>query len=113
MRKVLLNVGTERRVGDTVSASEVRDWLQDRGFLPVHAGTFTHKNDVQELTHVFVLTRPLSEREAYQFCHAFGQDAIAQFDGRKGELLGPKAADWGPFNPVFFLDATGKPLENR
>jgi len=36
-----------------------------------------------------------------------GQDCIAVWhplrEGQPGELIGPKADEWGPFNPEFFL----------
>lgn len=38
------------------------------------------------------------------------QDAVAQWDGQRGLLAGPKAAAWGPFDPAFFFNLDGQRL---
>lgn len=57
-----------------------------------------------ESTLVAQLDRPLTAEEATKVSEALMQDAIAQRVGQAGELFGPKADEWGPFNPEFFLD---------
>lgn len=41
-----------------------------------------------------------------------GQDCIAVYcrDLGRGELIGPRAAEWGPFNPEYFLQLNGTRL---
>jgi hypothetical protein len=43
---------------------------------------------------------------------ALGQDCIAVWhaDEAYGDLIGPKAAEWGPFNPEFFILPDGTRL---
>lgn len=38
------------------------------------------------------------------------QDAVAQWDGRRGLLEGPSASSWGPFDPAFFFTLDGARL---
>lgn len=50
----------------------------------------------------------IEEEEVIEFvehlCHALFQDCIAIRDENgNGELIGPKASEWGPFNPDYFL----------
>lgn len=41
--------------------------------------------------------------KCWELCEALGQDCIAvRFEGGNGALLGPKADDWGDFNPAYF-----------
>lgn len=44
-----------------------------------------------------------------RLAHALRQDCIAAFDTEtgRGELIGPRAAAWGDFNPEYFLTAPG------
>jgi hypothetical protein len=56
-----------------------------------------------EDTLVAGLSRPLTADEATALSARLQQDAIAQKVGKSGELYGPKAAEWGPFNDDFFL----------
>lgn len=65
-----------------------------------------------ERTSVIQTSRSLSETELVTLARLTQQDAIAALDlatGR-GALRGPKAAEWGPFDPRFFLLMDGKPL---
>jgi hypothetical protein len=47
-----------------------------------------------------------------QIANALGQDCIAVYDTDTdvGQLIGPRAAAWGDFNPEFFLMLDGAPL---
>lgn len=57
-----------------------------------------------ESTLVAALDRPLTPEEATRVSEVLLQDAIAQRVGQSGELFGPKADEWGPFNPEYFLE---------
>lgn len=51
--------------------------------------------------------------EIEQLAHDLDQDCIALYNWTKyrGELIGPRAAAWGEFNPEFFIraDASARP----
>ena len=52
----------------------------------------------------------LGASQAYAVADALKQDAIAVWDGREGDLIGPAAAAWGEFDPSFFLTLDGSRL---
>jgi hypothetical protein len=56
-----------------------------------------------EPTSIIETDRPLTPDEAHELSVELQQDAIAQKVGDAGELYGPKAQEWGPFNPEYFL----------
>lgn len=68
----------------------------------------THTSDT-EPTVVAKLKVPLTKAQADQLSADLGQEAIAQrlADGT-GALFGPQAANWGDFNPEFFLLLDGR-----
>jgi len=61
-----------------------------------------------EPTFVAKISRPLTEEEGNKLSAQLRQDAIIQqhADGT-GVLLGPKAQEWGPYNPEYFLNSDG------
>lgn len=63
-----------------------------------------------EPTVIADLSRPLTPEEANKVSAALSQEAIAQFADGKGELYGPQAENWKPFNPDFFLTQDGKKM---
>jgi hypothetical protein len=60
-----------------------------------------------EPTLVAELTRPLNAFPAYEVARALDQDAIAQWDGRDGQLYGPNSDAWGQFDPAQFVTLEG------
>ena len=57
-----------------------------------------------ENTAVVVLRDALTEKEANELCYVLHQECIAQLAPiYGGQLLGPKAAEWGEFNPEYFI----------
>lgn len=56
-----------------------------------------------EPTFIATLSRPLSHLEAYWVSEELDQDCIAQYANGIGRLYGPKAEEWGQFNPDYFL----------
>lgn len=63
-----------------------------------------------ELTYVARLASPLDADALYQLSIELRQDCVAQAVGEAGELHGPKADKWGPFNPAYFLTLRGERL---
>ena len=75
------------------------------------AATYQHEGkDVTENTLVVDTSRPLTDAEMLQLANDLGQEAIPQRTGQAGKLYGPKAADWGDFNPEFFREHDGKKM---
>lgn len=58
-----------------------------------------------EVTLIAELAEPLPRETLHAISVVLEQDCIAQrhADGA-GELIGPRAAEWGEFNPAYFLD---------
>jgi hypothetical protein len=61
-----------------------------------------------EPTLVAHIDRALTKEEAHRLSEVLKQDAIAHVSNAKGELYGPKAEQWGPFRPDFYLTHEGK-----
>lgn len=73
--------------------------------------TSVHSSN-SEPTMVATLDRPLTPEQAHRVSGLLKQDAIAQVAGGKGELYGPKAEDWKPFNRDYFLTHKGQFLSD-
>jgi len=65
-----------------------------------------HQSDTEQ-TFSASLSRPLTPAEATKFSADLKQQAIAQIVHGKGELYGPAAHEWKPFNPEYFLTPEG------
>lgn len=100
--KAILNVGLN--VGDKPT------WILDEVLLMLLA---TNRRDLRavvkqsatEATAVVEIDPPLTKKEAGDICFWLKQDCIAQqLEDGSGMLYGPKAEEWGPFNPEYFLN---------
>lgn len=71
-------------------------------------GSVVHTS-ATEPTLVIKLKTALGEDAANRLSEALGQEAIAQsFEDGTGKLYGPQAANWGEYNPDFFVTADGR-----
>lgn len=56
----------------------------------------------------------IAEDVALSIAHRFGQEAVPYYvegDGlQQGGMVGPKAAEWGPFNAAYFITIDGHAL---
>ena len=66
-----------------------------------------HKSDTEQ-TAVVEISNPVTPQEAFAVAYALSQDCIAQLADGVGELYGPKAEEWGPFNPAYFILGNGE-----
>lgn len=96
-----VNVGLAVEGGERLGLSDVLGALRDTG---VDVTKHEVKDSNTEPTVVATLSRPLTPEEAHRVSLALKQEAIAQRVGDKGELYGPDAEKWRPFNPDYFLD---------
>lgn len=78
-----------------------------------HVIDATQADSNTERTSILHLRRDLTRSELYRLAVSLRQDAIAcySFGQRDGALIGPKAAEWGAFDPSLFLMLDGKPLD--
>lgn len=103
-----LNVGLNVPGGGSIKAGDVLDALKAAG-VNVTGSSIRRSNT--EPTLIANLDRALTPQEGDALSRALNQEAIAQHvPGVGGELYGPKAAEWGPFNPGAFLTPQGNPL---
>lgn len=104
----LLNIGHKHPVtGAEFSDSHVANLLRSVEAVPLAV----HESD-SERTTVAAIGDTYAEayRAASAVCKAMQQDCVAMLNpitGR-GELIGPRSADWGTFNPEFFVLADGR-----
>lgn len=109
-QQATVNVGLNTPDGRGITAEDVRVALRDTGVRIVKDAV--HQSDTEE-TVVAKLNRALTPEEAHALAERLHQDAIAQTVGDAGELHGPKAADWRPFNPAHFVTLEGKRLKEK
>jgi len=95
-----VNIGLETNDGKGITAIEAARALRAAG-VKIKASEV--RKSKTEQTLIATLDRPLTPEEASKVSVALHQDAIAQRVGDAGELYGPKAEEWGPFNEKFFL----------
>lgn len=104
---VLLNIGLHVKGSERLEEREVVRALFSAG---VEVLCYQTRQSASEPTLVAWINRALSADEAFLLAVALKQEAIAQqIEDGSGELFGPMADEWGPFNPDFFLTLT--PLE--
>ncbi len=105
--KPIVNIGL--KVGDKteLTPEQVEKVLKSQGVKvtkrSVHEST-------TEPTVVATLDKPLTPKQANTVSATLKQDAIAQVHKGVGQLYGPKAKEWGPFNRDYFLTHSGEPL---
>ena len=99
-----VNIGLDIPGGGTLSVDEVLAALTAAGVkVGQHA---VHKSNTEQ-TVVASLDRALTPEEAHALSVALKQEAIAQMSNGQGELYGPQAENWRPFNPEYFLRMDG------
>lgn len=101
MVNIGLNVGDKKGL----TPAQVTKVLEDHGVNVKK--TSVHQSN-SEPTMVATLDRPMTPEQASRVSGLLKQDAIAQVSDGKGELYGPKADDWKPFNRDYFLGHDGK-----
>jgi hypothetical protein len=94
------NIGLNVKGGEPLSTEQVLSTLRNAGLDPEQ---YEVKQSDTEPTLVAVLPET-DDETVEQVARELSQEAIAvqNADG-SGKLLGPRAAEWGDFNPEFFL----------
>ena len=107
-RRAMINIGLDINGGERLLPEQALEALSRLGVKPVRA--IVAQSDT-EPTLVVELERFLSPIEAHKLSEELKQEAIAQVDeAGVGELHGPSADKWKPFNGDYFLDPDGKRL---
>lgn len=96
----VVNIGLAVKGGGEISLEEALSALGEMG---VHAQAYDTRQSATEPTLIAWLDRALTPAEAHRLAVVLKQEAIAQVAGGVGELYGPNAAAWQPFNPAYFL----------
>jgi hypothetical protein len=99
---IKINFGLVTNKGGDVYPHEVLETMVEMGLNPT--GVCFAESDT-EPTLICEISREPSPDEVAALCERFSQDCFAVYDNvaKRGTLLGPKAAEWGPFNPEYFL----------
>lgn len=105
----MVNIGLNTDDGKGITPAQATAALEQ------HEGVKVTKQSVHqsgtEPTMVADLSRSLTPDEAHKTSTDLGQQAIAHIDEHgKGDLHGPKAAEWRPFDTNKFLNHEGKPI---
>jgi predicted GNAT family acetyltransferase len=103
----VVNIGLKVGENDKITRGEAEAALRAKGVDIVSSNV--HESNT-EPTLVARLSRPLTTSEAHDVSTKLKQESIAQLVGQKGELHGPNAEQWRPFNPDYFLTESGDVL---
>lgn len=99
-RTMKINPSTARMIIERTGAKILRS--------NVVASTYTHEDkEITENTLVAELDRPLTETEANEVAKLAQQEAIGQRSPDGNMLYGPKAKEWGAFDPTQFVLLNG------
>lgn len=110
-RRAVANIGLDIPGGGRLSPEEALATLQRMGIKPVRA---TVSQSDTEPTLVIELDRAMRPDEAHEVSRLLQQEAIAQVDETgAGDLFGPGADKWKPFNGDYFIDGDGKRLTQQ
>lgn len=105
---ITLNIGLAVDATPSIAAHVALEIVKANGFI-----VRRHKV-VQSDTEPTLVVEVVNDRYAapavLRTADDLSQDCIAIYDGVKGHLLGPKAAEWGPFDPKRFITITGARL---
>ena len=115
---ILLNIGLARKGKPDLHVVDVLLALEGHGVTVFRHAVHQSATEATVVAAV-ELPRAPDERHAaahgdlgavYRAAQQLEQDCIAVYDPaiKQGILVGPKAADWGEFQPRYFLNLNGK-----
>ena len=111
--QVILNIGLNTNTGNRIGSGWVVNAARLAWFKVTNVKV--HQSD-SEPTAVLTIEddAPGLDNRIYTLSRTLGQDCIAVWypEEAYGDLLGPKAAAWGQFNPEFFILPDGARLGN-
>lgn len=100
---ILVNVGLARNTGGQLDPSTVLRAFRQRGFQ--HIANALHRSDSEDTVVMAMIQPARAMRAIDELAAELDQDCIAvAFTGNgAGVLIGPKADDWGAFDPSCFI----------
>ena len=110
MTRYLINVGLQT-TGRDITPADARAVCHAAGITIITSNVL--RSDTEPTLIALVEIRPGHLGDAaFQVCDQLGQDCIAvvEVDTGSGQLIGPRAAAWGAFNPAYFLTLSGRRL---
>lgn len=101
-----VNIGlADPNGGENLDPAAVLQALRDVG---AEVEVFNVFSSDTEPTLVAKIKQALTKEQGDKVSEMLGQEAIAQrTDDEKGQLFGPMAEKWGPYNPSYFVTVTG------
>lgn len=101
-----VNIGlADPNGGENLDPAAVLQALRDVGAEVEVSNVFSSDT---EPTLVAKIKQALTKEQGDKVSEMLGQEAIAQrTDDEKGQLFGPMAEKWGPYNPSYFVTVTG------
>ena len=101
-----VNIGlADPKGGDSLDPAAVLQALREVGAETEVSDVFSSDT---EPTLVVKIKNALTKEQGDRLSEMLGQEAIAQrTDDEQGQLFGPMAEKWGPYNPAYFITATG------
>jgi len=110
-RRATVNIGLDINGGQRLTPEQALEALERIGVKPVRS--FVAQSD-SEPTLVVELSRAMNADEANHISAQLQQEAIAQVDELgAGDLYGPAADKWKPFNGDYFIRGDGKRLTEQ
>jgi hypothetical protein len=106
---MILNIGMNTNDGRGITRAQISAALRLAKARVMRAAVW-HSDS--EPTYVVELSGALAEGSVFALAEILDKDAIAAWDvvSEVGQLIGPKAASWGEFDPERFLLTSGARL---
>ena len=101
--QAIFNIGLNLPKGGTLHAASVRKDLADVSLRPT--GPFDSQTEPTMVAAMSICDAREASLAAKALCTMFQQDAVAYYlpELGLGGLAGPKADEWGPFDPSLFI----------
>jgi hypothetical protein len=104
-----MNNETTLNIGLNVGGSTMSYWtalFALMHYLPedVHFACEVAQSNTEPTLVVSIPGYQMKGSDLYQLSLDLKQDCIAVRDFNGGRLVGPRASEWGPFNPQYFIE---------
>ena len=103
----LINIGLHKNTGGIIPVATALTMLRSGG-APITDWEVIESDS--EPTLVAALESGLEAEFLNTLSIALAQDCVAYVDREGGNLYGPKADEWGPFNAAYFFTLAGERL---
>ena len=105
---IRINIGLHRNTGGIIPATLALNEIRRAGGIVTKWSVIESDS---EPTLSAELRGAMPAEALDRLCERLDQDCVAVIDSLGGYLHGPKALDWGPFNPAYFFTVEGERLE--